>query len=191
MTQLAPLISPSADEGAAGNRVAERSNMFVMAALTAGSGSGPVRIRNMSRGGALIEGAVIPPQGSQVRLSRATLVVTGEVVWCRENKAGVRFDCAICVAEWLPGGKHRTGQQRIDEIVFGYKNGAATAEPPAEQVGNGGDVAEELKLLQNSLNTAAEELAGDPAMSARSLIALQAIDMAAQKLGTLAERLKS
>ena len=48
-----------------------RTNMFVMATIYADTGSAPVKVRNLSSTGALIEGEVLPPLGATVRLRRA------------------------------------------------------------------------------------------------------------------------
>lgn len=196
MPSLTPLIAPGADpvdpnsDSGAQRRLDARSNIFVVAALASAGGSWPVRIRNMSRSGALIEGAVLPPEGTPLRLSRGSLSVTGEIVWRRENKAGVRFDSAVAVADWLPGGNRATGQQRVDEIVYSVKAeiGALrqSAAPAHPSVPERTDIAGELLELKASLATAAEELADDEAAAERHPGALQAIDMAGQKLEKLA-----
>ena len=56
MTALTPLLAPEGayGPGASHQRAEARSNMFVMAVLYVDGGSAPARIRNMSRGGALI-----------------------------------------------------------------------------------------------------------------------------------------
>jgi hypothetical protein len=197
MACLTPLIAPNApadpNGGEAHRRVEPRSNIFVVAALASAQGTGPVRIRNMSRSGALIEGPVIPPTRSAIRLSRGSLGVAGEIIWRRDNRAGVRFECAVAVAEWLPGGNRSSGQQRIDEIVYSYKAevgamshaSAASIEAPVERP----DVVRELLELQAALNAVAEELVSDAAATERHPNALQAIDMTAQKLEALARQL--
>lgn len=198
MPALTPLPAPGASDvdpsDGAQRRVEPRSNIFVVAALASGSGSGPVRIRNMSRSGALIEGAMIPAIGSAVRLSRGSLSVPGAIIWRHQNRAGMRFDSTVMVAAWLPGGKRATGQQRVDEIVYSYKaeigamRPAAAAAPvlTARQ-----DIGAQLIAVREALNAVAEELAADDATMARHPNALQAIDMAAQKLETLARQLGS
>jgi len=60
-------------------RVESRSNIFVMATIYAPGGSTPVRVRNMSRTGALVEAPVLPAAGSRVRLSRGSLTVVGDI----------------------------------------------------------------------------------------------------------------
>lgn len=195
MPCLTPLPAPSASDAdpsdAAQRRVEARSNIFVVAALASGSGSGPVRIRNMSRSGALIEGPAIPPNGSAVRLSRGSLSATGEIVWRHESRAGMRFDSTVTVPAWLPGGKSASGQQRVDEIVYSYKAEIGAMRPaapaaPAPEASRRQHIGWQLLELRDALNAVAEELAADDATMARHPNALQAIDMAAQKLETLA-----
>src|SRR5690349_18029768 len=108
------------------NRLESRSNIFVMAALYgAGGGSTPVRIRNMSRSGALVEGAALPAPGAQVRLSRGSISVTGEIMWVDKQKAGLRFDSPTSPNDWVPGGKRGAGQQMADELAHQTRLGAA------------------------------------------------------------------
>ena len=197
MSCLTPLIAPGngdmdADADGAQRRVEPRSNIFVVAALASASGTGPVRIRNMSRSGALIEGAMIPAEGARVRLSRGSLSVTGRIVWQRGSRAGLRFHSTVAVADWLPGGKSATGQQRVDEIVYSYKAEIGEmrlpAAPPPEARP---DIGRELLEIRAALTAVGEELASDDATTARHPQALQAIDVAAQKLEKLARDLGS
>lgn len=106
--------------GDCGARVERRTNMFVMASLIARSASGPVRVRNLSSTGALIEGAVIPAPGERVFLRRAGATVVGEVIWSRDGRAGLRSDSRVTVADWLPRA-NCSAQQRVDEVVQGWK----------------------------------------------------------------------
>ena len=200
MPALTPLHAPSPSDvdpsDGPQRRVEPRSNIYVVAALASDSGNGPVRIRNMSRSGALVEGALIPPDGSAVRLSRGSLSISGEVVWRHESRAGMRFDSAVTVAAWLPGGKSAAGQQRIDEIVYSYKAEVGAMTPaasaaPSPVVTSRQDIGWQLLDVRDALNAVAEELAGDDATMARHPNALQAIDMAAQKLETLARPRRS
>lgn len=184
---------PAHDHG----RVSQRNNIFVVATLYSRAGSVPVRIRNMSRCGALVEGAVLPAKDEEVELSRGSLRVSGLVAWCDGGKAGLRFSSPIAVAEWLPGG-NRAGQQlRVDKIVFDAKGAAPTAIGPARAgpaVGlqppmDTGEIAVSLLELKNNFDSVAEEFAGDPAVAARFQAELQVLDRAAQKLGTIADTL--
>ena len=201
MPSLTPLFSPSTgsvnpDAEGAQRRVEARSNIFVVAVLASDNGSAPVRIRNMSRSGALIEGGVIPPENASVRLSRGSLSVRGQIMWRRENRAGVHFESAVAVADWLPGGKGASGQQRVDEIVYSYKAEVGAMRPvqiapPEQAFAERPDLAAELLELRTALDAVAEELAGDEATAVRHPDALQAIDMAAQRLEKLAQQFGS
>jgi hypothetical protein len=189
MSALSSLPAPDAprDADAAQQRTDVRSNMFVVAVLYADGGSVPVRIRNMSRNGALIEGAVIPPEASDVRLSRGSLSARGRIAWRREDRAGLQLEDGIDPANWLPNGTKPSGQQRVDEIVQACRiptsrlhgNGDAAAPDKAEAI-------RELLDLKDALSQVAGELANDPGIAAGFPTALQTIDVAAQRLEKLA-----
>lgn len=190
MTALTPLLAPNADFDAdpAYERADARNNMFVTAVLFGERGSAPVRIRNMSRSGALIEAALIPPEASTVRLGRGSLSVHGRVVWQKNNRAGILFDAAIEVADWLPRGNRHTEQQHIDEMVHACRNSTSqrqesggTAPVPTES-----DAVRLLLELKHALAVVAGELASDPGIALAHPTALQTIDVAAQKLERLA-----
>jgi hypothetical protein len=170
-------------------RTKDRSNVFVIATLYSEGGSVPVRIRNLSPSGALIEGIVLPLPGALVRLSRGSFHVSGEVVWSADGRSGVRFSGSISVPEWLPGASAASGQHYIDELVFKAKLGRpAPVEAPAP-VGrsSSGDVALELARLASGLTRLCYELAADDLVAARFPENLQVIEAAAQRLDALAK----
>ena len=175
--------------GSAQQRAELRSNMFVAAVLCCGQNSVPARIRNMSRGGALIEAAAIPAEGSPVRLTRGSLSADGKVAWRHGNRAGIRFEAEIAASDWLPGNRP-SGQQRVDAIIHACRTGTAAGH---DDLLAGSSVADETrgKLLEYSeaLHIAAAELAADLAVAAGHPGALQAIDVTAHKLEELAARL--
>lgn len=163
-------------------RIEPRSNIFVMAALYAqGRPVTPVRLRNISRTGALIEAAALPPPGSVVRLSRAALGVCGTLLWVRGSKGGIQFESPVDVGEWLPQGRRGFGQQFIDELFHQKRlGGVRVIEEGTESL------ADELLGLRMSLERAAEDLALDGTVAARHLPSLQAIDRVGQALAKLA-----
>lgn len=198
MSLFAPLMSPDATDDApsAGQLQRDgRSNMFVVAALTSADASGPVRIRNLSSSGALVEGGALPAAGEPVRLNRGSLSVSGQIVWRREDKAGIKFSSSISVPLWLPTGRAPARQQRVDEIVFRYQAGAAPTAPALPrtlEIQEGAvDVRATLLELRAVINAAAEELASDSSLAARHVKALQAIDVAGQALEQLAGNLNA
>lgn len=182
MAQMTGLIEPASPR-------LPRTNLFVMATIYAGTGSAPVRVRNLSPSGALIEGTVIPHPGTYVRLSRGSLSVGAHIVWHKEGHAGLRFESAVSVIDWLPQGRAITVQQRIDEVVQQAK--AASNEVHSRSSDSFGSQASklsavELRRLRLEIQSLAEELAADPAAVERHGSKLQTLDTAAQALGRLA-----
>jgi hypothetical protein len=165
------------------NRREPRSNMFVIATLYGADGSAPVRIRNMSRGGALVEGGVLPSIGAEVRLCRGSLGATGNLVWLAGPRAGLHFTGAVEVADWLPNGARVTEQGLADEMVHQARLGTVPA--PIEPEAGPLSIKDELLRLSRSLERAGEDLATDMDIAARHSRPLQLIDMAAQALARL------
>ena len=181
MTTL-PTDPPAGPEG----RAEPRNNIFIAASLSSAEATGPIRIRNLSRQGALVEGTALPPEGSAVRISRGSLRASGKIAWRKDNRAGIQFDTHVAVAEWLPRGP-ATQQQKIDEIVFAHKNGvvgqvAVPPVPPAPPP----DVPDELRKLEQILRSVSEDLARDAVLCERHLASIQLLDGAAEKLAKLA-----
>ena len=166
-----------------------RTSLFVAATLSVGSDSFPVRVRDLSSEGALIEGAILPTSGTNVRLSRGSLNVTGEVVWCRGGRAGLRFVSSLSVAEWLPRGRALAAQQRVDEIVQQVKGSGTVTSISASRVAmfqSSTLSAVELTRLRVALESLAEDLAADPDIVKRHMAKLQTLDITAQALRKLA-----
>ena len=169
------------------HRLESRNNIFVMATVYAAGGPTPVRVRNMSQGGALVEAAGLPPAGTSIRLSRGSLEVIGDIMWVDANRAGLRFASPVRVADWLPVGKRGGSQQLIDEMVYRARVGAAARTPSPEAFDQTNvSVADELSQLCSMLERAGEALASDGAVAMQHPAALQMIDGVAQALAKLA-----
>src|SRR5947209_15412596 len=83
------------------NRNSSRSPVMLSATLELGGQSQPVVLRNLSAGGALIEGKWLPAQGSNVLFVRNDLRVLARVAWVEGRFAGVAFECPLDRAELL------------------------------------------------------------------------------------------
>jgi hypothetical protein len=177
--------APETAEG----RAAERSNMFVVATLSCAAGSTPVRVRNLSPSGALVEGSVLPLAGARMRLSRGNLHSAGEVVWSADGRAGLRFSGAISVADWMPGGGASRSRQRADEVVFNARpNASAGFNAPLPAAGAPSvEVAMELSVLADRLTRLCGQLADDPRVAAAFPEALLTIEATALRLERLAD----
>lgn len=185
---LAQLARP-ADTNA---RQETRTSLFVMATLHSGPDSLPVKVRDLSSQGALIEGGIVPTPSSSVRLCRGSLSVAGEVIWRRDGRAGIRFAAKIFVADWLPKKGAVGHQHRIDEMVQEVKSLEAIkpvflgTETPSQLLKPATVSAAELMGLERDLDSLAEDLASDPDVLLRHITKLQVLDAVAQVLRKLA-----
>lgn len=166
-----------------------RTHLLVMATLYAQSGSAPVRIRNMSPSGALVESPVLPEPGSRVMLKRGSLEASGEIAWRFEGRAGIAFLGAVYVSDWMsrqPGPQHW-----VDEIVSACR---AVDRPPAGLAGLApGDRATpgaeaELLMLRADLERLGNALVTDPILVATHP-EIQFIDISLQRIDGLIARL--
>jgi len=94
-----------------------------MAVLCNGSATVPVRVRNISAHGALLEGDNLPPEHKTISLKRGSLASAGHVAWSSARQCGIRFSGTIDVAQWVDRAGP-IGQQRIDATVADFRNGA-------------------------------------------------------------------
>jgi hypothetical protein len=154
--------------------------MFVLASMTAETVSGPVKIRNMSPDGALIEGAALPRLGEHLSLRRGKLVAAGRAIWCDGGRAGLRFDHLVDVAAWLPAGGP---QQQVSQAFHAIKTGLANVVPlPVAPVGKSPIGKSDLLDAAMALEALADALAEDAGVIANHSTRLQVLDIAAQML---------
>lgn len=171
----------------------QRKNLMLSATIECGGTRAPVRIRNLSETGAMLDGAALPDPGVSLTLSRAEIVVGATVVWREAGRCGVRFDAiAATVDEWVTGKRPATfagkqGQARVDAIQTAVRAGAVLpAEPPAAGTLDAAElerrVAEEVVHVQRLIDALGEELVEDPVMLQRHMRLLQNLDRASQIL---------
>lgn len=164
-----------------------RTNMFVMANLTFGGRMLPVRVRNMSRSGALVEGSVLPVKGVPCRLFRGDISIEAEVAWANSGKVGLKFRNYVDVDSWLPA-KRKT-QNEVDQAVAAAKAERLPASPIHKLTSlqstllNNADI----NATADALAALADELADDPVVVARWMTKLQTLDVSVQTLRKLAE----
>ena len=73
------------------NRKNRRSNVLMSASLELSGTSVPVKLRNLSADGALVEGDKLPVEGASILFRKGDLSVAGTVAWVKERQAGVAF----------------------------------------------------------------------------------------------------
>lgn len=161
------------------NRVEGRSNVFLTAVLHAAGKTSPVRIRNISVRGALVDAPGLPPVGEQVRLVRGSLSAAGELAWAGNGQAGVNFDREIEVAAWVQRVGH-SGQQRVDGMIAAVRAGVR-ATPEKARDGS-------LAAMSADLDAICERMARTEGMSLELGEELVKLDALAQALRRLAAR---
>jgi hypothetical protein len=177
---------------AADARGANRSSLYLGAALFCDGASTPVRIRNLSVDGALVEADIIPEVGALVQVVRGTLIVHGLVMWCAEGKCGLKFCGSVDVQQWRAAPTN-SEQQRVDDVVKLVKAGAvplpvATYSEPSRNhgiPGRGEDIGADLQRVTELLEGLGEVLAADPQVVMEHGTALQNLDISMQVIAAL------
>jgi hypothetical protein len=171
------------------SRSASRSSLYLAATLYCDASSLPVKIRNISPAGALVEAAAIPSAGSLVQLVRGGLIVHGLIAWSSEGRCGLKFSGTIDVQQWraVPGNRE---QQRVDDVVRLVKAGAVPLPVPLlAEAGQAGDptggVSADLRRAADLLDRLAEALAGDAEIVRRHAATLQNLDIALQVIAAV------
>jgi hypothetical protein len=77
------------------DRRSRRAPVLLAATIEFGRCSRPVKVRNISENGALVEGDRLPPEGSTGTFTRNELFVGFTVVWVQGRYAGVAFVRAL------------------------------------------------------------------------------------------------
>ena len=176
------------------SRGASRSNMFIAAVLVAPDGAVPVKVRNMSATGALVEAATVPLPETEVRLVRGTLEIGGAVAWSAEGRCGLHFSSLACVRDWLAPAANRD-QQRVDEMVSLLKLGAVPlpkrskpeTDCPADAMP--AILGADLHRLSRLVERLGNELAGDTLVLESHAQALQSVDIVVQTLAVIGNAL--
>ena len=171
-------------------RAEARTNLFVMAKLAAGGSVCTVKVRNISSGGALVEGAALPPPGTPCRLIRGDISLEAQIVWLQASRVGLQFHGRAKVADGLPSGQNT--QTDVDRAVAQTKAElthapiARSATPLISTALTAADVAK----VADTLEILGDELADDPAVVAGYMAKLQAFDISVQTLRKLAAMLE-
>lgn len=168
-------------------RGASRASIFLAAVLYGGSTPTPVKIRNISPSGALVEGPVIPPVATPVKLVRGGLTAHGLVAWSVEGRCGLKFSSCVDVQQWRATPTN-SEQKRVDEVVRLVKAGAVPLPvPPIVRMGSPVEVQDTAAELAGDLFRASEllnqlggALAGDCDIVTRHGTELQKLDIAMQ-----------
>jgi hypothetical protein len=73
------------------NRKTRRSNVLMSASLELSGTALPVKLRNLSADGALVESDKLPVEGASVLFRKGDLSMPGNVAWVNGRQAGISF----------------------------------------------------------------------------------------------------
>lgn len=74
------------------NRRSRRSNVLLTATIEVAGEMLPVKLRNLSADGALVEAPLLPAAETKIVFHRKDLCVRGKIAWVGGNHAGVEFN---------------------------------------------------------------------------------------------------
>lgn len=77
------------------NRSSRRSPVLLAASVEVGGATQAVKLRNLSKDGALIEGDALPVEGSSTLFCRNDLSVRARVAWVQGRFAGLAFERSL------------------------------------------------------------------------------------------------
>lgn len=172
-----------------------RTSMFVSATLRTATHAHPVRVRNMSAKGALIEAPSLPPVGTTVELSRGPLAAVGTVAWSDAGRCGLNLTGMVDTQAWMSRGPAH--QLEVDQRIAEARAAIAAepgTPPPLVEPPRGYDRSlappqREIEHLLAKLETLGEGLSGDIHVLTAHGASLQIIDEVQQRLRALARRL--
>lgn len=176
-------------------RLSRRTNVFLTATMRFEGRILPVRIRNMSAAGALLQAAILPAAGTELMLRRGELEASARVIWSEHGACGVRFLEVVAVPAWLSEKVTGAGeaQQRVDIIQAQVRTHTPSPPEPALPRDTGlpkhimsERVAEEIAHVQRILEQVGDKFTSDPVVLSRHIDSLQQFDIMGQILGHLA-----
>ena len=181
----------SRDDGpqAGDGRRAPRRGLFLSAILCAGDRSYPIRIRNISKSGAKIEGDRLPHDGD-IEIRRADHLHKAEIVWANGKSRGIRFTRDIELADWIPS-LNNSGQQQVDQRIAQARAAPlAPVEAADDSLPIDKRVAEEMTLASRRLGQTLDKLSEFTPLLARNATELQELEVLQQLLVGLARILE-
>lgn len=111
------------ESGTTQNRRTRRSHVLMAASIEGGGVTIPVKLRNLSSEGALVEGSALPAVDSPVVFRKKELVLAGRVAWVTGGRAGIAFDAKLDPEAVLRHVPKRRPQAKFDFRRPGIKAG--------------------------------------------------------------------
>lgn len=187
-------------------RCDKRTNIFLCATLRFDGRVAPVRVRDLSPDGALIEGDVLPERETKVTLERGSVFADATVAWRSATRFGLHFCVPLPVAAWWPGREVPRTQVDVDWTVAEVRAEMAAAQsapaprndradcalerllapPPDPAVILPQRIAEEFAFVVRTLRGLGEELSLESVVAARHDAKLKLLNRTATLIAQLA-----
>lgn len=167
-----------------------RKSVMLAATIEASGESVPVRIRNMSSAGAMVDGASLPEPGLRITLRRLQMAASAVTVWSSDGRCGLQLAETVDPDEWVAGAPKASKsacvvQARIDGVQAALRSGSAlpeetTAEAPDQLAAHEIDlrIADELSHLYRMIEGVVDALSEDVDVLMRHQKTLQNADIA-------------
>jgi hypothetical protein len=133
------------------NRSSRRSPVLLGATVEIDGSQVPVKLRNLSETGALIEGDRLPPEGDEICFRRGNLQLKSCVVWVEGKFAGLRFATPLKREDLLRYIPQATAKARVQSQAD-FRRPGLTCRPLS---------AYERGMLQTWLATSQLDIIGD------------------------------
>ena len=172
----------SFQEGASERRSTTRASLYLAATLYCDDHSFPVKIRNISSTGALLESRTMLTAGVLVQLVRGSLIVHGLVAWAEDGRYGLKFSGSVDVQQWRATPMNAE-QQRVDDVVRLVKAGAVPLPinaPSPDRPDDANELSADLQRASALIGKLADRLAKDSIVVALYATELQNLDIAIQ-----------
>lgn len=177
--------------------IQHRSRVMLAAHIISQGFSIDVRIRNLSRSGALIEGEIVPSASTTVELLRNNLSVRAEVVWSKPGRCGVKFDVPISIEEWVgslqsptpPPTAYNDADARPSVPLPTWLSTDRPADDLEDRLPT--RVGEEIAYVQRLIDSVALDLSSTPLVGHRHAGSVQACRSASALLADLSRILLS
>lgn len=160
-------------------RTDRRAVTMLTAEITVGAATWRAKIRNISTGGALVEGVPITELGTQVVLSRGPQCAAGEVIWRGTDALAIQFNEPIDVAEWLQSGDSHSRTSKPSQVG----NDGCPHDLPTEIIAS--RVREEMAFVSRLVEGVADLLSEDPILRVRHAPRIQELCVGEQMLSEL------
>ena len=176
--------------------IQQRSRVMLAATIITPNRSVDVRIRNLSRTGALIEGDIALEAGTGIELLRGHNAVRADVAWARPGRCGVKFASPVVIEDWVGS----VGRPLSAAAPVAAAPDRAEAPPAWHVVEDGpqeaGDrlsarLAEEIAYIGRLVEAVGADISANPAIMHRHAVSLQNCRNAASLLDDIARVLRA